>query len=321
MRADKVMVYIIIAVIVLVFWLLYLNRGSEKIFGAILVILTTTLATGLGSLLVILRPETRTEEFVTVFIYDSKENCPLLVESYPIRKRLGMDSALWSQPEEKEGVSGQPTRKPDVNDRLLDFLMRCIVERLAERFNNAWSIEAKAWSVPGADLSSWGPSKDAGNLPKLELPKGDVLQKMSSQGNSLAMARSETGGIFGKLILPPGTKVSYRGAVGQNDRELVLENPFVKLCITAQFNSMHVLQHRYYDIFQLDEANPNRYRQYSFQMRVNAAFSSWRAGREMMTHQKRWVESIIVLLKERFDWAGVAKEVKDAWTTKQLEKL
>ncbi len=77
----------------------------------------------------------------------------------------------------------------------------------------------------------------------------------------------------------------------------------------------------YYDIFQLDEANPNRYRQYSFQIRVSAAFSSWRAGGEMMTHQKRWVESIIVLLKERFDWAGVAKEVKEAWTTKQLEKL
>jgi len=40
-----------------------------------------------------------------------------------------------------------------------------------------------------------------------------------------------------------------------------------------------------------------------------------------MTHQKRWAESIIVLLREKFDWAEVAKEVEDAWTTKQLEKL
>ncbi len=44
MRADKVMVYLIIFLILLVWGLLYLNRGSEKIFTAGLVILTTTLA-------------------------------------------------------------------------------------------------------------------------------------------------------------------------------------------------------------------------------------------------------------------------------------
>ncbi len=46
MRADKVMVWIILAVIVGVGVLLIKNRGSEKIFGALTIILSTTLATG-----------------------------------------------------------------------------------------------------------------------------------------------------------------------------------------------------------------------------------------------------------------------------------
>lgn len=321
MRADKVMVFVIMAVIIIVGYLLWLNRGSEKIFDALLVILTTTLVTGLGSLLVILRPAHLAEEFVTVFIYDSKEDYPLLVQSYPIRKRLGIDSALWSKPRGNQGQQhgNAVPEKSNVNERLLDFLMRSMVERIFEQFHNAWSIEAKTWSVPGADQYSWGPSQDAERLPKIELLKDNLLEGMASEGNVFASSRAETGGLFSKVALPPGTDVSYHARDGK--RELLLSNSFVQLRITAHFNSMGVLQHEYYDVFQLDQHDRNRYRQVSFSVKATADFSSWRAGWEMMTHQKRWAESVIMLLREKFDWAPVAEEIKVAWMTKQLEKL
>lgn len=312
------MVYIISTAIICVLWILYLNKGSEKILNVWMVILTTTLATGLGSLLVILRPEARTQEFVTVFFYDSKGEHPLLVESYPIRKRFGIESPIWAE-RTKAQASTQNPASLDANNLLLDFLMRCVVERLFARFYHSWSVEAKSWRVPGADQSEWGPSNDADRLPSAVISKDDVLRKMGEQGNTFAAVRAETGGLSGKMSVPLKTEVTY--SADQMSRELRFKNPFVNMVIKATFSSMHVLQHGYYDVFEVDKTDPDRYRQVSFKVRIKADLSSWRAGWEMMTHHKRWVDSVITLLSETFDWDKADREIREAWTERQLQKL
>ncbi len=323
MRADKVMVYLIAFLILLVWGLLYLNKGSEKIFTAILVILTTTLATGLGSLLVILRPETRTEEFTSVFIHDSEQDVPLLVGSYPIRKRLGLQSSVWADahkpPGEKQSDQESGIAKVDTNEKMLDFLIRSIIDKMAERFHQHWSVEAKAWSLPGSNVSTWGLSKDAAKLPKFEQPKGDLLRLLGEQGNVFSKAQFEDGGMFGKICFPPGTTCVYRR--GNGESELLFKNPFVQLSIKANFSSMGVIPGGFFDVFEIDKEGKNRYREVSFRVVVHAEYSSWRAGWEMMTHQKRWIESVIALLKETFDWSQIAQEVKGAWEIEQLKKI
>ena len=201
MRADKIMVWIIIGVIVLVGAILLKNRGSDKIFTALTIILTTTLTTGLGSLLLILRPESQTKEFTSVFIYDTKKNEPILLDCYPIRKRFMDMIEIWSKSDvtttKKEGQVSQ--NMPEI---LMDFLARSMVEHWAKLYYKAWSIQIASWSVPGSDQASWGPTQDAARLSKIEVSIDDLLRVLQTSGNRFASIKTTASSVRNVITLP-----------------------------------------------------------------------------------------------------------------------
>ncbi len=315
MRADKVMVWIIIGVIVVVGMILLKNRGSDKIFAALVVILTTTLTTGLGSLLLILRPESQSREFSSVFIYDTKANKPILSECYPIRKRFMDMIEIWSQ-SKTSATEGKNEVPSDLPELLTDFLARSMVEHLVKLYNKAWSIQITSWSVPGADQTSWGPTQDAARLPKIEVPIDELLKILQTSGNRFASIKTTGSSVWNVITLPPGTRFSC--VRNPQVIELRLKNHFADVAISITFTSMGALQHNYYDVFEVNPSEQSRYYQVSFRVKTEANYSSWRAGWEMMTHHKRWAQSIMESLRDNFDWELCDREIKDSWMTKQL---
>ena len=312
MRADKVMVWIVLGLILVVGALLIKNRGSEKIFTALTVILSTTLATGLGSLLLILRPETMEEDFVSVFIYDMKDISPLIGESFPIRKRFMHTAEIWDKTDQDQ-KQGEPLNV------LRHYLARCMVEELLQKYHGAWLIQTKAWNVPGSSQASWGPVEEADRLPKTELPIDEILTALKAGGNRFADVKTTGSSIWGSLSLPPDTRFSYSSNAGYD--VLGFTNTYVTTEITIYRSSMGVLQQNFYDVFETSEGDPNRYYQVSFRVKIKSQFSSWRAGWERMAHQKRWAGSMARVLRDVFDWEKCAAEIRDAWEETQLSKI
>jgi len=294
-----------------VFYVVWMNRASEKIVTAVIPI-TVAALTGVSLAIFVFGGETTaTARFPTVFLYRSSDKMPI---TPPYRPML---MSLFELPELQKD---HPDLVGDGDDGWTlyhEFLQRAIIDIIARRHRFSWETEISRFDIGGTEEMSGPASSASGASQKLSFE--EIRGRL--EGNRFGNSR------FGspELTLPPRMRLEvtlpvHNGTNAQEGR-IVFTNEFVRLSITTQAFSRMVGLGPYTQMMGYTPIEAQtQCAQAQYLVTIMAEYSRLRIGHPDMARYRRWVQQIVSELQAELDEQVLWARTKESYIfAKQIE--
>ncbi len=311
MRSVLVLVALILATGA-AFYVVWMNRASEKIVTAVIPIAIAALI-GVGLTVFVFGGQPPlTVKFPAVFLYQFSDKAPFAAPDRP------MLNSLFEVPELQRD---HPERMADETSGATLYhhlLQKAIIDILAQHHRFSWETDISRFDM-GMIEEMAGPSPDAsGPSTKLSLEELQQLLKDNRFRDSRFMQP--------ELTLPRGTnariKAPVTSATAGEEGEIVFENDFVHLSITTRFSSWGRTLGPYRLISGYTQEKDSEFQRAEYLITIKAEFNRLRSGHPDMSRYRKWVEQIVSELETSLDEQVIWAKTKDNYVfRKQLQQF
>jgi hypothetical protein len=303
MRSLLILASLVIAT-AFAFYLVWMNRGSEKIISAVIPISVAALLGVFLTVFVFGGEPTETVEFPTMLAYRAADNIPVILPFRP------PNQTPFLVPELEQ--SSPELLKDDANGMVVyhHLLQRSIIETLALRYGQSWDTKILRFETSTGNEMTWGASENSVNSKTL-IPWAEIEQNLG--GNRFAHART----IFDQgLVLPPDTTLAIQPP--RTDQKfgdissITIDNPFLRLTIQTRASQWGPLSGGYRAMLGVPKRSVTDLRQANYIISIRKEIKRLRTGHPDMPRYKSWAQQITQELQLEYDeqriWAKAKEE-------------
>ncbi len=303
-----------VAVVGSVFWLAYMNRGSEKVLTALLTAVFTLggLPAAIFIILVLGTEPPISEVFPVAFQYDVKTKLPpplpwTLISHRFLPSFILLNSLHKTHPELFSDQNKQ--NEGDVSQPITLYhhlLQRSLIEWMGER--GGWQARRLRFDLPIARQESSEPMPGAtGHSTTLQEPE----LRTALAGNWFRDTWVHAGA--SRLMLPPDTTLSISAPSAEPGQlaDIRLANSFCQV-------SIHTSQHMwlrslgmYRFLAGIPEDVSHQIATPVYEVRIVATFSRLRGGHPDMPKYRAWVRELADGLRDKFDEQLIWKRTRE----------
>lgn len=287
-------------------WLALQNRGSEKVIGSIVPAFFIATVGVLGTLLFSLRPETRSVEFPSQFVFHTETKHFFNCERFPrldeysggLMTQLLVNEMLAANPalsKFKAGGTWSGKHVDDAQELFLDVLLRSVFDALGFAFGASWQPTIKRRNLPVAGYASSSAPKTEDGGVRYSLKE---LQEIFPDNKAL---RVQEVTLRRGIVLPPKSRMTAIASDG--GREIKIENPFATMTIEVRAGAGVVGIGFFKQVcgFADQDEMDRDYWSQSYDVSLKADFSALRMGHPSMTAYKRWAETMFTEIQTKCD--------------------
>jgi hypothetical protein len=288
--------------VALTFWLVYVNRGSEKVISAALPIAIAAVVGVFLTVFAFANEPDISKAFPVTFFYRAENATPV---SPPFRRNHN-DVFLAARL-----LKDDPSKANDGTGGSLLYhhlLQKALFEWIAFKHAGAWDSEHLSFDA-GTKMFLSGPVRGRAE-PSLKIERKTIEEILS--GNWFA---SSAGMPLG-LTVPVGTKVTIRppgsSSGGMIESEIRFSNPVCTLTITTTPIEWGggLGAYQTFTALSIDEAQ-KLYKHATYTVRGVVSFKRYRVGDPSLPLIKRWATQILDGLQSEFDEQIVYRETRD----------
>lgn len=300
--------YVILAILIVAtasaFYVVWMNRASEKMISAVIPISTAALLGVFMAIFVFGGEAPQTVEFPAMFIFRNSDNLPVMLPFRPRNNQLHLIPQLQK--------SNPDMLKDDTHGMILyhHFLQRAIIETLALRYSSSWQTKILRFDTSTGNQLTAGPAEDPQGS-STKIPLDEIERKFA--GNRFAQIHT----IFDRgLVLPPNTKLEIHSphmdqTLGEIS-SITFDNPFIRLTIQTRGDFWGFLFGGYRQMIGQQNDSNTDLRQANYVISVKKEFKRLRTGHPDMPKYKAWAQQITEELQQEFDeqriWAKAKEE-------------
>jgi hypothetical protein len=282
--------------IVASFFLVLMNRASEKIVTAVIPI-TVAAITGITLSVFFFGSEDATieEVFPASVMYHTDTKLPAELPSFLLNRRSR--SFFWLPGKLFEQHPEFFRDKDDQTGTALNhhLLQKALVDWLGTLYRSNWQSEIVSFESAGARTMMYGPSGSAPEPSKI-LDTSDIAKLL--EGNKFAGIET---GIPPQIALPPFAKLLITpprpGAAGV----IEMRDRFCTISIRTQESSWAGSIGAYKQLAGLSEDDVKQFGIATYLVRFKAEFSRWLSGHPQMPKYKRWASQMVKEMRTQFD--------------------
>jgi len=313
MKALIVLIVLIVAT-GLAFYVVWMNRESEKIVTAVVPISVAALIGVFLSVFLFGGEPAVTARFPTVFLYRVSDLQPLAPPDRPLLNSLfEVPTLAAKQPElAKDKESGAALYH--------ELLQKAIIDKLASTFPHSWEVDIADFKTGMGQQLTVQPAQDATEpSTKLTLSELDALLK----GNRFAgtYATPSPG-----LALPLGSSMTiaspHTAPSGMLEGRIAIKNAFVTLTISTGYSLWMRSLGGYRVLMGYSWEQEQDFASAQYIVEVRAQFSRLRSGHPNMPKYKKWVSQIISALRADLDEQVLWSQTRENYLfRKELERV
>jgi len=287
----------------------WFNRDSDR------VILTLITAMTIGALGFITKEsisnktEEVSKEFPIAVFFGIPDYRPL-----NIRLPYGHELSMCLQEIEETDLPDD-SKNIDISfgeEKYFDALQYVIVKEIFGRYSKSWNVVAKQTQIPSGKSLSWQSLGDTGK----EVNIGDILKYFpDNYFLNRGIHRNIPSHFGGKAIFPPSTKISVENAENFKKTTIKLETTYIDVDIVLSQLGSSVGIGEYSQLLGLTTSRQHinvgdqqRYGNAVFLLEVKAEQNLWLNGHPEMKTHRNWVNSIIELLDNTFNYELIREE-------------
>jgi hypothetical protein len=305
--------FVLVSVTSIAFYVVWMNRASEKIITAVLPISVAALIGIFMAVFVFGGQAATTVQFPAMLIFKAPENIPVALPFRPVQTSLFLVPLLAKTHPE--------VMRDTVNDGGVTLyhhlLQKSIIEALSLRYSSSWRAKIIRYDTSTGNSTQYGQA-DAVGGPSRKITKDEMATLLT--GNRFAKLHN---GITEDLVLPPGTNIQIQPP--HNDPKLgqvssiTLDNDFMRVTIETRSSSWGFLFGGYRLILgQVSDTNTDL-REATFEITIKHEFKRLRTGHPEMPQYKAWAGQLTEEIQREFDEQKIwAKTKEDYAFAKQL---
>jgi hypothetical protein len=313
MKAIAVLVLLILAT-GFAFYVVWMNRESEKIITAVVPISVAALIGVLLSVFLFGGEPVITAKFPAAFLFRISDRNPLNVPDRPMLLSLFEVPTLRQERPDlmEDGDNGATLYH--------HFLQKAIIDAFASRYSTTWEIETFDFKTGMGEQQTSGAAADA-TEPSTKITTAEIAALL--KGNRFAGVDFLT---TPQIALPPGSALKIRppGTTkgGTLEAEISIKNDFVSLTIKTAHTSWLRSLGGYRPLMGFSWEQDREFATAQYFVSIQAKFDRWRPGHPKMPKYKRWVNQIVSDLRARFDEQVLWSETRQNYVfRKQLEQF
>ena len=311
---------VFLALTIFAFYLVLINRASEKILTAVIPIAVAGLVAIYLAVFVFGGEPDTTVVFPASFMYQVETKMPANLPRVLVWRRFTPAEFL---PARLHSQNPEYLAAPNDSDGLKlyhDLLQRAILDWMAQRYSGTWRVEVTQFELPGYTSQEAGPATAI-----VEPSKTYSADQIGAlfHGNRFASVRSP---MAGQLSLPPDAVLSIEpphqdNALGEIGR-IVVRTEYVTVSILTQFSSWARGVGGYGTLAGLSEEDNLKLATSTYRVRITIQHSKWRSGHPKMPIYDDWAKGIAQGLQDQFDEQGIWTKAKaDYLFQRQVEQL
>jgi hypothetical protein len=313
MRALVVLIVLMLATGV-AFYVVWMNRESEKIVTAVVPISVAALIGVFLSVFLFGGEPPISVRFPVVFLYRTPDLAPLVPPDRPLLVSLFEVPTLKAEHPELMEDGG--------NGTILyhHLLQKAILNTLEFLYACTWEIDLSDFNTGIGEQQVSQPSRDATEpSTKLTTAQIDALLK----DNRFAGIHSRDG--LG-IALPPGSSISIVAprttTTGAVEGEILIKNEFVGLTIKSQYSMYMRSLGGYRTLMGYSWEQESDFATVQYIVSIQAEFDRLRSGHPKMPKYKNWVNQIISQLRAKLDEEILWPDTRQNYLfRKQLEQF
>jgi hypothetical protein len=272
-------------------WIVYNNRASERIVGAVLPILIAATA-GVGIVLAFSRPAPVTNTFPAMFFYRSSDFAPVSMPFRPVQQGLFLISQLY-----KLNSNALAAIKASKSERLLyhHLLQRAMVDWLAFKYRGSWQMDVMRMNLQGIATEVFQPKASAvpGTVIDTATLERALARNQFASVSQLAMSN--------QLTLPPGSTLIVDAPTTEEANGAIrIKNRFAELVIDTRFSMFMAGGGEYMALMGLDRFDTGMSR-VMFTVKTTFTPNFWFSGHPEMANIRAWAQQMIEELRNQFD--------------------
>ncbi len=303
-----------------VFWLVWMNRASEKIITAVVPIAVAALI-GVALVVFVFGGESPISEvFPASFLYSIEEKMPADLPWMLSRHRF---TSMLFAPNALHEVHPEYFKDPnDTNGGMLyhHLLQKSIIDWIGTLYRGSWQAEILHFDLPGSSELRFQPAAVPAEPSKILSTKD--IEKLLKE-NKFGEIRT---GISPQIALPPDTRMVITPPEHKNgslDRgEILLENRFCRVSIQTEVSSWMRGAGGYKQLAGISDEENDHLGTATYIVRFRAEFTRWLSGHPEMPKYKRWARQLADELKVQFDEQVIWQKTKEDYLFwKQTEQF
>lgn len=299
------------------FYLVWMNRASEKILNAILPVAVAALAGIILAVFVFGGEPATTVVFPSSFQYRLPSKMPLQLPMVLMNRRFSQTlfapgvlfkthPEFFSNPADSEGQS-----------LYHHLLQRAIIDWMGLTYSGTWQVEMLQFDLPIGREGRFEPIQGASE--KSEILSTEQIEKLLD-GNRFANIHA---GIPPRIALPPGTKLKITPPQTKpgflEAGEILLKNEFCSISIRTQFSSWFRGIGAYKRLAGISDEESNNLATANYIVRINVRFDGLRSNHPKMALYKTWASDLSEGLRKQFDEQVIWSQTKEDFIFSQLE--
>jgi len=312
MKSDTIYGIIFVIVIAVAFYVVWMNRASEKIISAVIPISVAAVLGVLMAVFVFGGDSPTITKFPVTFFYRTSDHLPLAM---PLRRPtlgfLFLPQLNQQHPDlMKDDTGGQTLYH--------HLLQRAIFDILASRYRGNWETEIIRFKTSIADETRFMPAAGAGtDFRRLSSAEIETALK----GNRFAGGRME----HLQITLPPGTSVKVSPPTEKSgtlpESIVVFKNKFVTVTIQTQASEWGLAFGGYQVIMGHGSNYDPGISHATFLLTAKTEFNRLRTGHPDMQRYRTWASQLVAELQHDLDEQLLWQETKESYSFMQLERL
>ncbi len=299
-----------------VFYLVWMNRASEKILSTILPVAVAALTGIILAVFVFGGEPNATTVFPASFQYRLPSKMPLnlpwVLTSRRFSQTLFAPAMLYKVHPE---FFSEPT--DDLGQSLYHHLLqRALIDWMGLTYAGTWQVEMLQFDLPVGREGRFEPIQGASE--KSETLSTEEIEKLL-EGNRFAKTNA---GIPPRIALPPGTRIKItppQTKAGLETGEILLKNVFCSISIKTQASSWLRGIGAYKQLAGITDDENNKLATGSYTVRINVRFDGLRSNHPKMAAYKTWASDLCEGLRRQFDEQVIWSKTKEDFIFSQLK--
>jgi hypothetical protein len=301
----------------LAFYLVWMNRASEKILSAVIPVAVAGLAGIIIAVFVFGGEPAITAVFPSSFQYRLPSKMPLNLPLVLMSRRFSQ--SLFA-PAQLFIVHPEFFSDPaDANGESLyhHLLQRAIIDWMGMTYAGTWQVEVLQFDLPIGREGRFQAIEGASE--KSEKLSTEQIEKLL-KGNKFASIHA---GIPPRIALPPGTKLTITPPQAKTSffetGEIFLQNKFCSISIKTQASSWFAGIGSYKRLAGITDEENAKLATSNYIVRINVRFDRLRSNHPQMALYRTWASELSEGLKGQFDEQVIWSKTKEDFIFSQLK--
>jgi hypothetical protein len=312
MKAIFVLVTLIAATAV-AFYVVWMNRASEKIVTTVIPIAIVALVGVLIAVFVFGGEPPVVKKFPVVFLFRRSDKAPWTPPDRPLLMSLfEVPELMKTHPE----LMGDNTEGATLYHHLLQ---RAMIDIIARHHRSSWETDIERFEI-GSGTQEFSAPVPGATEPNVKVSFDQIKEAL--KGNRFA----ESPYMRPELALPVGTSLTVtvptNNGSGAEEGQILLTNDFVRLSIKTQQSMWSRSLGGYRLILGYSYDQDQEFATTQYLVSVEAEFSRLRSGHPKMSKYRRWVEQMVSEIQTELDEQVVWSKTRDTFLfRKQLQQF